>query len=182
MAATWYSTGTYCREFNRSRPRLIYELATGLLLYRTWPPGHVFNCHDQNLWRALDVEASTLPLSYASASGMAAVDSSWPLQEAIGIEVRPPDAPTDAEAPALSATAPTASPAPHRAVSEAALRDCILTIRAERPNSPPDEEELWKEVERRVDAAVSRDRIRQARDEVAPEFKLPPGRPRKSAQ
>jgi hypothetical protein len=85
--------------------------------------------------------------------------------------------PTDAEVPA-----PAASPAPPRRVSEAALRNCILTIKTERPNDPPDEEELWTEVERRLDATVSRDRIRQVRDDVAPEFKLPPGRPRKSAQ
>jgi hypothetical protein len=90
--------------------------------------------------------------------------------------------PTDAEVPAPPASVPAASPAPSRTVSQAALRNCILTIKAERPNDPPDEEELWAEVERRLDAPVSRDRIRQARDEVAPEFKLPPGRPRKSAQ
>jgi hypothetical protein len=94
--------------------------------------------------------------------------------------------PTDAEVPAPSANAPAASSSPpaspRKNVSEAELRNCILTIKTERPNDPPDEEELWTEVERRLDATVSRDRIRQARDDVAPEFKLPPGRPRKSAQ
>jgi hypothetical protein len=87
--ATWRTLGTLCHELGWSRPRLIHELQNGLR-YRTFPPGHVFNWHDPSLRRALDVEASTLPLSYTNASGTATVNSSWTLQEAIGIEVLPP--------------------------------------------------------------------------------------------
>jgi hypothetical protein len=67
-------------------------------------------------------------------------------------------------------------------VSEAKLQKCILTIKTERPNDPPGEKELWAEVERRLKATVSRDQLRQASNDVAPEYKRPPGRPRKPAQ
>jgi hypothetical protein len=81
---------------------------------------------------------------------------------------------------------PTASPppptSPRKNVSKAELRNCILTIKSERPDDPPDEEELRTEVEKRLVATVARDRIRQARNDIAPEWKLLPGRPRKSTQ
>src|SRR6516162_6286263 len=76
---------------------------------RTFPPGHVFNWHDPSLRRVLDVEASTLPLSYANASGMATVNSSLTMQEPIGIEALPPDEalPPPADASAQWARAAT---------------------------------------------------------------------------
>jgi hypothetical protein len=92
--------------------------------------------------------------------------------------------PTDAEVPAPAADAPAASPAPPRKVSEA---DVLKTVRAivetHPPGSPPlNEESLHKELENRLGAPVARDRFLAARDAVAPDFKLPVGRPRKSAQ
>ena len=105
--ATWRTLGTLCRELGWSRPRLFYELQNGLRT-RTFPPGHVFNWHDPSLRRVLDVEASTLPLSYANASGMATVNSSLTMQEPIGIEALPPDEalppPADASAQWARAT------------------------------------------------------------------------------
>jgi hypothetical protein len=82
--------------------------------------------------------------------------------------------------PGQASSSPPTSP--RKNVSEAELRNCILTIKTERPDDPPDEEELRTEVEKRLEATVSRDRIRQARDNIAPKWKLPPGRPRKSTQ
>jgi hypothetical protein len=172
--ATWRTLGTLCRELDWSRPRLIQELQNGLR-YRTVPPGRVIDWHDFNVLRWLNVEASEVSFYEAREQSSIVIG---PRRVTIGIEVLP----ADAEVPAPPASVPAASPAPSKTVSQAALRNCILTIKAERPNDPPDEEELWAEVERRLGAAVSRDRIRHARDEVAPEFKLPPGRPRKSAQ
>ena len=91
--ATWRTLGALCHERDWSRPRLIHELQSGLR-YRTFPEGHAINWHDPAVRLALDVEASTLPLGYATVSGLA---NSWTIQEAIGIEVLPP---TDAEVPA----------------------------------------------------------------------------------
>ena len=88
--ATWRKPGALCRELDWSRPRLIHELQNGLR-YRTFPPA--INWDDPAVRRALDVEASTLPLGYATVSGLA---NSWTIQEAIGIEVLPPGVPADA--------------------------------------------------------------------------------------
>jgi hypothetical protein len=182
--ATWRTLGALCRTLGWSRPRLFYELQNGLRS-RTFPPGHVFNWHDPSLRCALDVEASTLPLSCANTSGMATVNSSWTLQEPIGIEVLPPEAPpADADVPLPSAEAPAALPVPPKKVSEADVRKAIQSIVKEHPPGRPplDEESLVKEVERRVDARLARERVLAARDEVAPHFKLRVGRPRKNAQ
>jgi hypothetical protein len=181
--ATWRTLGTLCRERDWSRPRLFRELQNGLRT-RTFPEGHVINWHDLNVRHALNVEASTLPFGYVSASGMGTADSSWAIQEPIGIEVLPPDAPADAEAPAPPANAPAASPAPPKKISEADVRDAVLAIVREHPQgSPPlDEGSLHKEVERRVEMPLARERVLAARNEVAPHFKLPVGRPRKNAQ
>ena len=137
--ATWRNLGTLCRELGWSLPRLFCELQNGLRT-RTFPEGHVIDWHNRSVRRALDVEASTLPLGYVSASGMATINSSWAIQEPIGIEALPP---TDAEVSAPSASAPAALPASPRKISEAELRACILAIKNERPDDPPDEEELW---------------------------------------
>ena len=80
---------------------------------------------------------------------------------------------------------PTAeSPVPEK-VSDTALLQCLLAIvkeHEEQPGPPPDEETLHKDVERRLEAPVSRDRLRALRDRIAPKFKLSRGRPRGNAQ
>jgi hypothetical protein len=86
--ATWRTLGALRHERDWSRPRLIHELQSGLR-YRTFPKEHAINWDDPAVRDALDVEASTLPLRYATVSGLA---YSWTIQEAIGIEVLPPDA------------------------------------------------------------------------------------------
>jgi hypothetical protein len=93
--------------------------------------------------------------------GDATVNSSWTLQEPIGIEVLPPEAPpADADVPLPSAEAPAALPVPPKKVSEADVRKAIQSIVKEHPPGRPplDEESLVKEVERRVDARLARER------------------------
>src|SRR5262245_6933708 len=101
MTATWRTTKALCREQDWSRPRLLYELVHGLR-YRTFPKGWVINWHDPSVRDALDVEASTMPLGYASCASVGTVDTSWRIMETIAIEVLPPDAPVDADVPAPS--------------------------------------------------------------------------------
>jgi hypothetical protein len=173
--ATWCSLSTHCRALGWSKARAIYELQNGLC-YRTVPPpppGCVIDWHNPDVTHGLDVETGDLTLCLGVFGGPGWISFDTPT---VSIEVLPS---TDA-LPAPSLPLPVA--VPRKNVSEAGLRNCILAIVAERPSNPPDEEELWAEVEKRLGAAVSRDRIRQARDEVAPEWKLAPGRPRKSAQ
>ena len=72
-------------------------------------------------------------------------------------------------------------------VSTAALRKCLLAIvdeHAKKPPGtlPPDEDTLLKELERRLGAPLERDRVRQVRNQHAPQFKRRVGRPRKDAQ
>ena len=123
MSDGWRTTDALCRECGWSEPRLFYELVNGRP-YRSYPPGYFFNFHDPDVRRALNVEASTMPLGYASAASMATVDTSWGINEAIGIEVLADavadaaaheaademmasasvaDAPTDAEPPTSTA-------------------------------------------------------------------------------
>jgi hypothetical protein len=73
---------------------------------------------------------------------------------------------------------------PPRKVSEADLRKAVLdVVEAHPPGSPPlDDKSLCTKVEGLLGAWVARERILAARDEVAPHFKLPVGRPRKNAQ
>jgi hypothetical protein len=184
--ATWQTLGTLCRERDWSRPRLIQELQNGLR-HRTIPEGREIDWHKPSVLRSLDVEASTVTFGHVEVSGGEGNYS--PLfvgyvRETVGIEVLPPGAPADAEAPAPPAIAPAASSAPPRKVSEAVVRAAVLAIAEEHPpGSPPlDEESLHKEVERRLGARLARDRVLAARDEVAPHFRLPVGRPRKNAQ
>jgi hypothetical protein len=186
MDATWRTLGTLCRERDWSRRRLIQELQGGLR-YRSIPPGHTIDWHDPTV--SLNVETSEATFyDEKEAAKVEAYSSDQVVffslgRVTVGIEVLPPMDASPAPSPPSPVAASSSPPtSPRRNVSEAELRNCILTIKTERPNDPPDEEELWMEVERRLNATVSRDRIRNARDEVAPEFKLPPGRPRKSAQ
>ena len=168
--ATWRSLRTLCRERDWSKHRLLHELQNGLP-YRTIPEGYVINWHDpRRVQPNLNVEASEVAI----------LDARRRLVT-VGVEVLPP---TDAEVPALSANAPAASPAPPRNVSEADLRSGLQHLVEHHPSGtrPPDEETLHKMLETHLGASIQRDRIRQALKDVAPHFKLPPGRPRKGAQ
>jgi hypothetical protein len=169
--ATWRTLGTLCRELDWSRPRLISELENGLR-YRTFPEGYVIDWHDRfRAQRTLDVAASTVKVH----------DSMLHAWVTVGIEVLPP---TDAELPAPPANTPVASPAPPRKVSEAEVRDALLAIVREHPQGGPplDEGSLHEELERRLGTPLSVERVRQVRDDFAPQFKRPVGRPRKSTQ
>ena len=86
--------------------------------------------------------------------------------------------------PLTTQAEPEGSPTPARQVSEVELRKAVQDVVEKHPKgSPPlDEESLHKQVESWLGTTVARDRVRQAQHDVAPEFKLPPGRPRKSAQ
>ena len=184
--ATWCTTGTLCRQLDWSRLRLLHELKNGLP-YRTISKEYVVDWHDPHVRRKLNVEASEVQIY--DAQFYDAQSGSWVV---VGIEVLPPDVPTetepapaaDAEVPAPSATVPAASPAPPRQVSEADLRRALEAIVENHPpgSPPPNEESLCDEVERRLGVQVARDRVLAARNEVAPHVKLPVGRPRKSAQ
>jgi hypothetical protein len=173
--ATWRTLGTLCRELGWPWGRLHGELIARRAPYRTHPPGEI-DWGDSTLRVDLAESKVTILDRHSAKTGVTG------FYKTVWVEVLPP---TDASpAPSLPPTAASSSPpaSPRKNVSEAELRECILTIKTERPNDPPDEDELWKEVERRLNAMVSRDRLRQVRDDVAPEWKLPIGRPRKSAQ
>jgi hypothetical protein len=166
--ATWRTLGKYCREFDRSRPRLIQELQNGLR-NRTVPEGREIDWHNPSVLRSLDVEASTVTFGHVKVSE----GHIGYVREVVGIEVLPPGAPTDGEVPA-----PAASPAPPRKVSKADVERCLRTIMAERPDNPPGEAELFAEMTRRLGASPGRDRLRQLRREIAPQWKRPIGAPR----
>src|SRR5262245_11948086 len=184
--ATWRTLATLCREHDWSKRRLIHELENGLP-YRTIPPGWTIEWDDPYLWDYFNVEASEISIPYGLVMG--AITPPPPKKHSalayekvtLGIEVLPPGAPADDEAPAPSANAPAASPAAPRKVSEADIRDTLLAIVGEHPPGRPplDQESLHKELERRLGAPLSVERVRQVRDDFAPQFKRPVGRPRK---
>jgi hypothetical protein len=186
IPATWRSLGAHCRELGWSKRRVMSELQQGMP-YRTIPPGHVIDWHHP-------VSAQTLALETSEVTIFAVEGYEVFNSVTVGVEVLPPavlavnpywlGSPSFGSPP-LSVTASAAHPTPRAGnVSGADLRACILAIKTEHPrNNPPLEEEaLIAEVERRFETTIPRDRIRQARDDVAPEFKRPPGRPRKNAQ
>jgi hypothetical protein len=160
MSATWRTTGKYCREFDRSRPRLIQELQNGLR-HRTVPEGREIDWHNPSVLRSLDVEASTVTFGYVKVSE----GHIGYVREIVGIE------------PAPSANASAASPAPRRP-SDAAGEQCFRVIMAECPNDPPGEAWLLAEMKQRLGASPGRDRLRQFRREIAPQWKRPRGHPR----
>jgi hypothetical protein len=198
--ATWRTLGELCSALGGSRHRLLRELQEGLR-YRTIPEGHVIDWHDPNVRRWLNLEASEVSF-YDEKDDPAAADDedeegdAWPtlrpilrgpisryLRTTVYIEVWPPGAPADADVPSPAADAPAASPAPPRTVSDKDLRDCILAIVEDHPNDPLEvDSELWPEVERRLGQSVARDRVRAAREKVAPQWVSRRGRPRKPAQ
>jgi hypothetical protein len=93
--------------------------------------------------------------------------------------------PTDAIEVPPDAVPPSPTAAPPRRVSEVELRDAVLAVVNKHPaGSPPlDEKAFHAKVESELGegAQLSRERVLAARDDVAPHFKLPVGRPRKSA-
>src|SRR5262245_53186844 len=175
--ATRRTLGTFCRERDWSKKRLIHELQNGLP-YRTIPEGYVIEWDDPFLWPFLNVEASEISIPYGTVVGTIVpppfTTHAFVRGVTLRIEVLLPDAPTDAEVPPSSASAPAASPAPPRAVSEADLRRAVrATVEEHPPGSRPlDDERLCGEVERRLGVQIARNRILAARDEVAPHFKL----------
>jgi hypothetical protein len=173
--ATWRKLGT----LGWSQPDALYELQNGWP-YRTIPPGHVINWRDPNVRNSLNVQASTVQLLLGViGDGMwsgfdivtVTIEVMPPARAEVGPSLDPPDAPVPA-------------PTLRKPVSDADLRKAVQAIVSEHPQDRPplDEDELRTEVERRLDKPVARDRVRDMRDAVAPNFKLPPGRPRKSAQ
>ena len=110
------------------------------------------------------------------------LEQRWPHETDVPVAAETVESPPQAERP----PAPVA-PAPPAAknVSEAALERCIRAMEkecAEQQRLPPTEKELHEEVEHRLETEVPRDRVRDARDRVAPNFRRPVGKPRKNAQ
>jgi hypothetical protein len=83
-----------------------------------------------------------------------------------------------------TATATAAGISAPKKVSEAALRECLRGIVKDHPpgRRPLSEKKLHAELERRLEAPVERNRVRNARKVYAPQWVNPRGRPRKSAQ
>src|SRR5262249_5906732 len=163
------------------RARLVAASADPGTAERTAPSDHPGRARDRlaqpRVLRSLDVEASTVTFGHVKVSGGEGDYS--PLfvgyvQETVGIEVLPPDAPAAAEvlAPAASQTPPP------RKVSRADVERCLRDIMKERPNDPPGEDELFAEMRERLGTSPGRNRLRQLRREIAPRWKRPRGHPR----
>jgi hypothetical protein len=181
IAATWRTAGALCREREWSKRRLTYELENGLL-YRTVPPGWTIDWSDDFVWPYFNIEASEISIPSGLVVGAIAPPPpkdismfSWGLT--LGIEVLPPGAPADAEVLPSSADAPAAPPAPKRP-SDAEVERCLRAIIKERPDDPPGDDELFVEVTRRLGVSPGRDRLRQLRRRIAPQWKRPRGHPR----
>ena len=95
QSRSWRSLGTYCRERDCSKQRLLYELRHGLP-HRTVPPGYepAIDWHHPNVERSLDVAASTVMVMQPvlMADGVPDLDC-----RTVGVEVLPP---TEAATPA----------------------------------------------------------------------------------
>jgi hypothetical protein len=90
MDATWRTLGKYCRDFDRSKPRLLHELRNGLP-YRTIPPGHAIDWHRPAVAHSLDLEASTVTIVRGMLSTEAELSFSVALDSiTVGVEVCPP--------------------------------------------------------------------------------------------
>jgi hypothetical protein len=122
-SATWCSLGRLCRERDWSRQRLLDEFPG--LRYRTFPPGHTVNLRDDNVRRSLDVEASTVTLIGMVGGGGGVTGFHY---LTVGIEVVPPDAPTD-EAP--MASAPWAIATTRRLLKEGKIPERATRVKAE---------------------------------------------------
>jgi hypothetical protein len=190
--ATWRSVDTHCRERDWSEPRLLYELQNGWP-YQTWPPGQTIDWYHPEV--KFDLAASkvtyrsvvTLPpgvIRVRVPNAGVQSDDIIPKLCTVGLDLWAlPDAPADAEAPLPSVDAPATVPAPLRKpLTNKEVGNCILAIKEERPDDPPDRDELRDEVENRLNWPVGRDRVEKIRKKVAPQWVNPKGRPRKSAQ
>jgi len=186
--ATWCSLSTLGRERDWSKRRLLHELQNGLrhriVPPEAVPPGYVLDWRNPAVEDSLNVETSEVRLVEVLPSGSGGAGTYF---LALGIEVLPPTNASPASSPSLpSPVATSSSPPtlPRKNVSEAELRQRLLDIVENHPpGSPPlDAETLWTVLETRLGASLARDRFRQALEDYAPQFKLPIGRPRKSAQ
>jgi hypothetical protein len=196
ISATWGTLGTLCRERDWSRRALIDKWRNRQVTIRTIPRGceNKIDLHDPSVVDSLDIEASEISYFDEEVAEQERFSSRYVIvasdgKVTVGIEalLSPLEAEAAAdvdETPAPSADASAASPAPPRKVSEAELRQCILSIaEAHPPGTPPlSDKSLHKKAEGRLGVTLARDRVLLARDEVAPHFKLPVGRPRKNAQ
>jgi hypothetical protein len=147
-----------------------------------------------DLWARLPYPAPRLPPLIVSADEKAAIDKAaqerrrmlrkWDRAEVLAKWGPLPEKREPLAAKTTHRAASPTSPSPKK-VSDAALRRCLSGIvsdhKEDQPDSPPpDEETLHSELERRLEAPLERDRVRRVRNEVAPEFKLPRGRPRRA--
>ena len=164
-----------------SPQRLLHELQKGLRYRTFFPEGQVLDWRNPTV--RLDVVAGTVTFyrkwTERFLSGQQRIIGTRGTEvTTLTIEVMPP---ADAEVPAPSASAPAASLVPRRMVSEAKLRQCLLDIvKNHPPHTPPlSEGRLIKKVEEQLGAPVPREHVLAVRNEVAPGFKNPRGRPRK---
>jgi hypothetical protein len=180
--ATWQRTDTLCRERDWSQQHLLHELANGLP-YRTDPPGWTVRW-GSHFWPYLNVKASTLLVPPGGMAGIEPPPSTkhsdlFTWGALLRIEVWQPDPPAKAEVPSPAANVPAVSPAPPpKKVSKAEVERCLRDIMKERPSNPLNEGELFAEVKHRLGASPGRDRLRQLRREIAPQWKRPVGAPR----
>jgi hypothetical protein len=178
--ATWRSTGTLCRERDWSKRRLLFELENGLP-YRTIPPGWTIDWSDDLVWPLLDIEASEISKPYGRMlpAIVPPTPKSFRALEAgltLGIEVLPPGASADADVPSPSAAAP--APPQRKTPSIKSLQDCILAIKKDWMDAPPDRDKLRELVETRLNRPVGRDLVDRIRKQVAPQWVNPRGRRR----
>jgi len=183
--ATWISLG----ELGWSKPRIVHDLQSGGLIFRTWPPGRVINLHHPETVCSLDVEASTVVVFGVMPDGPQIIS------ERVGIEVMLPEVevqpPTEVEAPADADEAPvfhiTQPPLPVSAPRKVAAAELerhfrkIMEERNERSEGPPTEEWLYPELTGRCGAPPGRQRVREMWESIAPDWKLRP-RKKKSAK
>jgi hypothetical protein len=143
--ATWWTLGKYCREFDRSRPRLIQELQNGLR-HRTIPEGREIDWHNPTVLRSLDVGASTVTFGHAKVSE----GHIGYVREIVGIEVLPADA--EVPAPAASASAQWTAAATRRLRAEGKISEKAMKVKAA----------LARLLEAEAEADVKAGRLRKA--------------------
>jgi hypothetical protein len=152
---------------------VLQELRSGRL-YRTDPRGVDIDLEDPWLdVGGLDVETSELKIVRGQRRAKPPImkrDLKYVGLEIWDGEVPPPPPPV--------ADAAVASPA-RRRPSDAAVEQCFGDIKNERPDDPPDEEWMFKEMTRRLGASPRRERLRALWKRIAPEWKRPVGAQRK---
>jgi hypothetical protein len=198
--ATWHWLDDARREPGWPRGRILDEIKARRLPWRGYVSGMGFVTSDAFYAFYPDGSIEKVTADWDGNELIIVVlDNQFHPHTVEGVEVLlPTDASRASSAPPAEApSAPSAPFAPSRnKVSNADMRDCLLAIIKDHADgklivrdaviprgSPPlDEETLQKEMEHRLDARLERDRVRELRDNHAPHFKLPVGRPRKSTQ